>query len=179
MSSRWLPVVVALPFVVAALLTVVFEVAREIPANYDCGEEAAPGLDEQVDAYRKGYIPLHVAGFLSALAALVTISAVRMRRTGRGGIGWLTGLALGLLIALFVAGAVWEEVRVAFIVVVFPAIGLVMVAQFIGPVATGVLAALLLLAGGLGRGVAPPTSAGCSRSLSCAGCSCCSCLLTC
>jgi hypothetical protein len=147
-GERMPPLVVAVAFLTAALLPFVFEVVREIPPNYDCGEEAPAGLARQVADYREGYIPLHVIAFAAAFGALACLSVARRRRRGLPGIGSATGIVLALVGVFLVAGLVSEEARVGFALVVFPAIGLLIVAEQIGPEATGFLALGLLL--GLG-----------------------------
>jgi hypothetical protein len=147
-GRAWLPLAVAVPLLAAAVLPLVFEVVREIPPNYDCGQEAPAGLERQVAEYREGYIPMHVIAFVAAFASLACLSVARRRRRGLPGIGNATGIALALVGVFLVAGLVSEEARVGLALVVFPAIGLVIVAGMFGAEATGFLALGLLL--GLG-----------------------------
>ena len=133
-----------LPFVLAAVAVLLFDVVREIPASYGCGEDDPPGHDAAIAAYRSGAMVFHLLTVAAALGALALLSADR----GRGplGIGCPTLIAVAVmalvaLLALFPGDAA-AYVLLPLIVVV---VGFVVVAGPFGAQATAALAALLLL----------------------------------
>ena len=157
-GRSWLPLVVGLSLLAAALLPLVFELAREIPPNYGCGEEPSAGLERRVAEYREGYIALHVVAFVAALATLASLSVARRRRSGRPGMGKATGIVLALLVIFVVAGLVSEEARVGFFLVIFPAIALLWISEQLGPEGTAIVAMALLA--GLGAWIVPAARRG-------------------
>jgi hypothetical protein len=136
--------VVMLPFLLAAVTVLLFDVLREIPVSYGCGEDDPPGHDAVVAAYRSGALPLHLLTIGAAFGALVLLS----RDRGRGplGLGWPTLVAVAvmalaaLLVALGAGAALYVVLPLILIV-----IGIAEVAGPFGARATGALAALLLL----------------------------------
>lgn len=159
--------VVAGPFVLCAGLALLFDVVRDIPADYDCGEQPAAGHDAAVAAYASGALALHLVAIAWALGAIVLLSARGGRAPGRGpfGIGLptaaaLTALVVATLLVLLTGGGAAFLVLLPLLLAAF---GLAAVAEPFGPAATGLAAAALLLAAGArsgrvadtGRTVAP------------------------
>ncbi len=137
-------IVAAVPFALAAALVLLFDVLREIPLDYGCGEDAPAGHDAALAAYRSGATLLHLATVGCALGALTVLSAGR----GRGplGIGWPT-LVVGTLavaaalLALLAGDDAGGYVLIPLLLVV---IGIVIVADGLGARATALVAVLLL-----------------------------------
>ena len=143
-GREWLPLLIAPTLALAALLPVLFDVIKDIPPSYDCGESAGAGHDDKVASYRAGYEVLHGLVLLLSLSAVVALSAARRRRAGAQGIGVPTvcvviGVAVVALIALLL-----EPARVTWVAALVPAIALLFVAQPLGPQLTGLIAAALL-----------------------------------
>ena len=143
-GREWLPLLIVPTLALAALLLVLFDVIRDIPPSYDCGEGPGAGHDEKVASYRVGYEVLHGLELLLSLSAVVALSGARRRRVGAQGIGIPTvcvviGVAVVALIALLL-----EPARVIVVAVLVPAIALVFVAQPLGPQLTALIAAALL-----------------------------------
>lgn len=140
-GREWLPLLIAPTFAVAVLLAVLFDVIRDIPPSYDCGESAGVDHDERVASYQGGYEVLHGLALLLSLSAVVALSVTRKRRGGAGGIGLPT---MCVVAGLGVAALLFEPARVTVVAVLLPAIMLVLVAQPLGPQLTGLVAAALL-----------------------------------
>lgn len=143
---RLRPFVVAGPFVLAAALALVFDVLRDIPPSYGCGDAEPAGHDAAVAAYRSGAIALHLIAIASTLGAIAVLSAFGAR--GRISIGRLTIalvlVVVGVSMALVVSGnADWLGVPLLLVL-----IGFVWLAEPFGAQATGIAAALLLVAAG-------------------------------
>ena len=169
----WLPLLIAPTFALAALLPALFDVMKEIPPSYDCGESAGADHDEKVASYQAGYEVLHGLALLLSLSAILALSVARKRREGAGGIGIPTicvvaGVGVATLLALL-----FEPARFTAVAVLLPAIALTLVAQPLGPQLTGLIAARF----SPGRASEPLRPPGprvyCGSSLPSAGC--CSC----
>src|SRR5215207_3869321 len=91
LSPRTRGLLVAVPFMLAAALVLWFDVVREIPPSYGCGDIKPAGHDAAVAAYRRGATLLHLLTIGCTLGVLASISAER----GRGplGVGWPTSIA--------------------------------------------------------------------------------------
>lgn len=140
----WLPLLIAPTFALAALLPLLFDVIKDIPPSYDCGESTSADHDEKVASYQGGYEVLHGLALLLSLSAIVALSVARKRRAGAGGIGIPTmGVVAGLGVAALLA-LLFESARVTALAVLLPAIALALVAQPLGPQLTGLIAAALL-----------------------------------
>ena len=155
LSPRSRVLVAALPFVLAAACVLLFDVVREIPPSYSCGDSDPPGHGDVVAAYHSGALVLHLLTIGAALGALTLLSAGR----GRGplGIGWPTLVAFAAMVVAAVLVAVLDTAAlIVFIPLVLVVIGIAVVAGPFGAQATGVLAVLLLAgaAAWAGRAVA-------------------------
>jgi hypothetical protein len=134
----------ALPFVLAAVAVLLFDVVREIPADYGCGEDEPLGHDAVVAAYRSGALLLHLLTLGAALGALALLSAGR----GRGplGIGWPTLVAAAAMVLAALLVLLGTDVALFVLLpLILVVIGIAEVAGPLGPQATGALAAALLL----------------------------------
>lgn len=143
-GREWLPLLIAPTFALAALLPLLFDVMKDIPPSYDCGESAGADHDEKVASYQAGYEVLHGLALLLSLSAILALSVARKRREGAGGIGIPTicvvaGVGVATLLALL-----FEPARFTAVAVLLPAIALTLVAQPLGPQLTGLIAAALL-----------------------------------
>lgn len=137
------PLLIAPTFALAALLPVLFDVIKDIPPSYNCGEGAGADHDEKVASYHGGYEVLH------GLALLLSLSAIIAERRAQApwGSRWIGiptmcvvgGLGVAALLALL-----FEPARVTALAVLLPALALTLVAQPLGPQLTGLIAAALL-----------------------------------
>lgn len=136
-----------LPFVLAAGLVLLYDVVREIPASYGCGEDDPPGHDAVIAAYRSGAMVLHLLTISVTLGALALLSAGRGRGRGPLGIGWPTLIAVAAMVLIVLQTLLPEDNDAAYVLLplIVVVIGFVVVAGPFGAQATGALAALLLL----------------------------------
>ena len=151
-GAAWLPLVIAPTFMLAAFLPVLFDVIKDIPPAWDCGEGPPLGQDHDyaVASYKSGWEVLHGFTMLLSLVAVLALSSARKRRVGEGGVGVPTGCAVALfgIVALFslsgsgLAGA-------GAIAALLPAIMLGFLAAPLGPQVTGLIAAGLIVCAGL------------------------------
>jgi hypothetical protein len=149
--------VVVGPFVLAVGLVLLFDVLRDIPPSYGCGEDEPAGHDAAVAAYLSGATALHLIAIAWALGGVALLSA----RGGRGpfGIGRPTAVALALVVvatplALLANDSAGFLVILPLLLVV---LGLVSLAEPFGAQSAGIIAAMLLLAVGLWAGRAVDT----------------------
>lgn len=143
-GREWLPLLIAPTFVLAALLPVLFDVMKDIPPSYDCGESPGADHDQKVASYQAGYEVLHGLALLLSVSAIIGLSVARKRRRGAGGIGIPTMCVVGGLGVAAVLALLFEPARVTALAVLLPAIALVVVAQPLGPQLTGLIAAALV-----------------------------------
>jgi len=135
---------VVLAFLLAVVAVLIFDVVREIPPSYGCGESEPAGHNDDIAAYHSGALPLHLLTIGAALGALALLSAGR----GRGplGVGWPTLIAIAAMVAaaLIVLVPIDNAPLLVFLPLVMVVLGISVVAGLFGTQATGVLAALLL-----------------------------------
>ncbi len=131
----------ALPFVLAALLAVLFDVAREIPVGLACNESSPPGYNDLVSSYKSGAVLLHVGVIACTLGAIALISVGP--DTGPLGIrpSTLAAFAFVAFFALVVALGGRDALTPLYLV----AIALAELARPLGPQLTAALAVLVLL----------------------------------
>lgn len=138
--------VVALPFLLAALLPLLYSVVRDAPESYGCWERPAATQAADVAAYAAGADLTHAGVIACALGAIVLLS---VQRIGGGpfGVGWPTfagGVAIAVM-ALLAAGSPGGSRTLALLPFALVALLLSEVAAPLGAEATGVIAALLLV----------------------------------
>lgn len=156
-------VVVVGSFVLAVGLVLLYDVLREIPPGYGCGEGEPAGHDAAVAAYRSGATALHLIVIAWTLGGIALLSAPGGR--GPFGIGRPTAAALALVVVATPLALLGTDVAGVLVLVplLLVLLGLVTLAEPLGAQATGIVAALLLLAAGrwarktldAGRTVAP------------------------
>jgi hypothetical protein len=142
-------ILVAVPFVLAALAVLVFDVLREIPLDYGCGESAPSGHEVEVSAYRTGADVLHLAAMGSTLVALAALTD--RRGLGPFGLSWKTTFGAGLVVLSALVLAHWDALE-GDVADVVPLLGMAGLPTFLvvvgivelagpgGPVATGAVA---------------------------------------
>ena len=151
-GAAWLPLVIAPTFLLAAFLPALFDVIRDIPPAYDCGEGPPLGQDHDyaVASYNSGWEVLHGFTMLLSLVAVVALSIARNRRVGEGSVGIPTVCAAAVLgvVALFSLARSGLAGPGA-IAALLPALMLGLLAAPLGPQLTGLIAAGLILCVGL------------------------------
>lgn len=153
-DTRWarpLAAATGLVFVAAALLAVVWDIARTPPSSWGCGDEKPAGHDVAIAAYRDGYLAAHLIVGAAALAVVVALSVLRRVRAGRTGPGAPTALAAGALLALSLAAAAGSETagRLVGVVALLAALGLLLAGENLGLHASAVLGIALTLVAGV------------------------------
>lgn len=145
-GAEWLPLLIGAAFALAAFLPILFDVIREIPPSYGCGEEEPPGLDQMVASYRQGFEVLHGLAALLLVAAIAALSTARRRRKGVTTGVAATVWAVAVIGAVALAALIGSDTAAAW-PAVLPAIALVGVAQALGTQVTALIfaAAIVLL----------------------------------
>ena len=156
-GAAWLPLLVATTFLLAAFLPLLFDVIREIPPGYECGESPPVGEDV-VASYRSGWEVLHGFTMLLSLVAVLALSIARKRRVGEGGAGLPTACAaavsgIAALLSLSGSGLALPGAIAALL----PASMLAVLAAPLGPQLTGLIAAGLIAYAGVRATVATTT----------------------
>jgi len=148
-GAAWLPLVIAPAFMLAAFLPVLFDVIKDIPPAWDCGESPPLG-DHAVASYKSGWEVLHGFTMLLSLVAVLALSNARKRRAGEGGVGLPTvcvAAVLGILALFSLSGS--GLAGAGAIAALLPAILLAFLAAPLGPQITGLIAAALIVCAGL------------------------------
>lgn len=125
----------ALYAVIAAALPAAFWPVRDVPKDWDCGEDEPPGQAAKLDAFQAGAIPLHAVAALVLLGGLCVWSA---RRKG-GTVGAPTGIAAVLLLGYLVLMLAWNDAYLP-----LGAAAILLGAVYVTPVVLLVLAGLSL-----------------------------------
>ena len=137
-GADWLPLVLVPGFLLAIVLVLLFDVVREIPPSYDCGESPAPGHD--VESYRSGFEVLHGLTLLFLVAAVAAVSVARRARSGARGIGKPTAVVLaGIGLAALAALAI-PDLEMLALLALLPALPLLILAAGLGPQLLGLIA---------------------------------------
>lgn len=104
-----LALLATLPFLLAAVVVLVFDAGGDPPADYGCGESAGPGHDARVDAFRAGSLPWHAGGILVCLLTLAAISIARSPARGLSAIGGPTFAGIWAAITLLPLSLVMKD----------------------------------------------------------------------
>lgn len=126
----------------AALAVLLFDVIREIPPQYGCGDERPNGQDAALATYRRGSVIFHATTMICAFAGLLLLMPWRRIFAHESRLRLAVTVALGIAVLALASALVY-------VLSILVAVGIVSVAHPLGPKATGAIAVLLLAAGTL------------------------------
>ena len=139
-GADWLPIVLVPGFLLAIVLVLLFDVLREIPPDYGCGESPAPNLDERVASYQSGFEVLHALTLLLLAAAVAAVSVARRGRAGGRGVGKPTAAVLAAIGLAALAAVAIPDLGVLVVLLFLLAVPLLILAGGLGPQLLGLVA---------------------------------------
>ena len=141
-AARATRVFTVLSVVTGVLLALTTWIARDIPPDYDCGDERPAGQEQRLEDFRRGQVPAHALVAFCALGGVA--AAARARRGGpfRPGVPTFVALGAVALSAALAAAGVWGP---ALVLAIGPALVLALLGAF--GAAGGAILGSLILAG--------------------------------